>query len=513
MKKGGHWNFWRNRSDLFTMKVENDIRGVIGVDISSILVSLVIVSNIVFAIFIIFKERRDVGSTWAWLLVLFFMPVLGFILYILLGMQSLKRERLFQWEDLDKVGIGNVYKKQLEQIESQRFEFRNEAEKKHQDLIYMLLKNNYAVLTENNAVEIITDGREKFNKLFADIANARSYVHVQYYIIQNDKLGNQLIELLTEKAKEGVTVRVLYDDLGSRRLTRSFFKKYRKAGGQAEAFFPSKLRFINLRMNYRNHRKLIVVDGEIAYIGGFNVGDEYVGLHKKFGYWRDTHLRIEGPAVYLIQTRFILDWNQASRDYKIAYDPDLFPRFAPKGEIGVQIVTSGPVSMYEHIKNGFLKMIASAKESIYIQTPYFIPDASLMEALRIALLTRVQVNIMIPDKSDHPFIRWASLSHIGELLKSGANVYLYHKGFIHAKSIVIDEEIASVGSANMDVRSFKLNFEANAFLYDERLAKQLNDTFREDMKVSSLLTYEQYLQRPLGIRFKESISRLLSPIL
>ncbi len=482
-------------------------------DIPSILISLVMISNLIFAIIMIFKERRDVGATWAWLLVLFFVPVLGFILYILLGMQSLKREQLFQWEDLDKVGIGEVYNNQLAQLESGQFQFRNEAEKKHQDLIYMLLKNNYAILTENNAVEIITDGREKFDKLFADIANARSYIHIQYYIIQNDSLGNRLIQALTEKAKEGVTVRVLYDDLGSRRLTRSFFKKFREAGGQAEAFFPSKLRFINLRMNYRNHRKLIVIDGEIAYIGGFNVGDEYVGLHKKFGYWRDTHLRIEGPAVYLIQTRFILDWNQASAEHKIAYDPDLFPPFAAKGEIGVQIVTSGPVSQYPHIKNGFLKMIASAQKSIYIQTPYFIPDTSLMDALTIALLTGVEVNIMIPDKSDHPFIRWASLAHIGELLKCGANVYLYNKGFIHAKSIVIDEEIASVGTANMDVRSFKLNFEANAFLYDERLAKQLNDTFREDMKVSTLLTYEEYLQRPLNVRFKESISRLLSPIL
>jgi cardiolipin synthase len=494
---------------------ESGIRfaGVIGMDIPSILISLVMISNLIFAIIMIFKERRDVGATWAWLLVLFFVPVLGFILYILLGMQSLKREQLFQWEDLDKVGIGEVYNNQLAQLESGQFQFRNEAEKKHQDLIYMLLKNNYAILTENNAVEIITDGREKFDKLFADIANARSYIHIQYYIIQNDSLGNRLIQALTEKAKEGVTVRVLYDDLGSRRLTRSFFKKFREAGGQAEAFFPSKLRFINLRMNYRNHRKLIVIDGEIAYIGGFNVGDEYVGLHKKFGYWRDTHLRIEGPAVYLIQTRFILDWNQASAEHKIAYDPDLFPPFAAKGEIGVQIVTSGPVSQYPHIKNGFLKMIASAQKSIYIQTPYFIPDTSLMDALTIALLTGVEVNIMIPDKSDHPFIRWASLAHIGELLKCGANVYLYNKGFIHAKSIVIDEEIASVGTANMDVRSFKLNFEANAFLYDERLAKQLNDTFREDMKVSTLLTYEEYLQRPLNVRFKESISRLLSPIL
>lgn len=482
-------------------------------NITSILVTLVLVSNMLFASVIIFKERKDVGATWAWLLVLFFIPILGFILYMLLGRQSLKREQLFQWEDLDKVGIGEVYSNQLAQIEAKQFQYRNEAEKEHKDLITMLLKHSYAVLTDNNALEIITDGREKFDKLFADIAAAQSYVHVQYYIIQNDALGQQLISLLTEKAKAGLTVRVLYDELGSRRLNHKFFKAFREAGGQAEAFFPSKLRFINLRINYRNHRKLVVIDGEIGYVGGFNVGDEYIGLHRKLGYWRDTHLKIEGPAVYLIQTRFILDWNQASAHHKIDYDPDLFPSFQPKGDIGIQIVTSGPVSQYEHIKNGFLKMIASAKKSITIQTPYFVPDASLLDALRIALLSNVQVNIMIPDRSDHPFIRWASLSHIGELLESGANVYLYNKGFLHAKSIVIDEQIASVGTANMDVRSFKLNFEVNAFLYDEQLAKQLNNAFREDMLVSTLLTYEMYKQRPLKVRIKESISRLLSPIL
>lgn len=480
---------------------------------TSMFISLIMVLNFLLAFVIIFKERKDIGATWAWLLVLFFIPVVGFVLYMLLGRQSLKRDQLFQWEELDKVGIGDVYNVQLAQIESNQFVYRNEAENKYKDLIYMLLKNNYAILTEHNNLEIITDGRKKFDMLFADMAAAQSYIHVQYYIIKNDSLGKQMIRLLTDKAKEGVTVRVLYDELGSRGLTRSFFRTFREAGGQAEAFFPSRLRFVNLRMNYRNHRKAVVIDGEIAYMGGFNVGDEYVGLHRKFGYWRDTHLRIEGPALYSIQTRFILDWNQASEEHKIAYDPDLFPPFEPKGDIGIQIVTSGLVSRYEHIKYGFLKMIASARKTIYIQTPYFIPDASLLDALRIALLSKVQVNMMIPDRSDHPFIRWASLSYIGELLKAGAHVYMYHKGFIHAKSIVIDDMIASVGTANMDVRSFKLNFEMNAFLYDESLSRQLNDTFKEDMRYSSLLTYEKYMNRSLLIRMKESISRLLSPIL
>lgn len=308
-------------------------------------------------------------------------------------------------------------------------------------------------------------------------------------------------------------VRVLYDELGSRQLTKGFFKAFREAGGEAEAFFPSKLRFINLRLNYRNHRKLAIIDGNIGYVGGFNVGDEYLGLNSRFGYWRDTHLRIQGEAVYAMQVRFILDWNQASHHNDITYESNLFPKINSPGNVGIQIVTSGPDSRYEHIKNGYIKMISSAKKSIHIQTPYFIPDASLLDALRIAALSGVEVHLMIPDKPDHPFVYWATLSYIGEMLGTGANVYLYNNGFIHAKTIIIDEKISSVGTANIDVRSFKLNFEVNAFLYDEHISKQLTHIFHQDLRVSSQLTVKQYLERSRWIKFKESISRLLSPIL
>jgi len=266
-------------------------------------------------------------------------------------------------------------------------------------------------------------------------------------------------------------------------------------------------------MNFRNHRKMVIIDGKIGYLGGFNVGDEYLGLNSKFGYWRDTHLRIRGMAVYAMQTRFILDWNQASHHHDLSYMPNLYPENVSHGNVDIQIVTSGPDSQFEHIKNGYIKMILSAKKSIYIQTPYFIPDASLLDALRIACLTGVEVNMMIPDKPDHLFVYWATLSYIGELLKVGAKVYLYNNGFIHAKTIVVDEEISSVGTANIDFRSFKLNFEVNAFLYDAGISKKLTDIFKEDMKVSVLLTPEEYQRRSFKVRFKESISRLLSPIL
>ncbi|WP_010284740.1 cardiolipin synthase [Bacillus timonensis] len=482
-------------------------------NISSLLLGLVMVLNIVFAVVVIFRERRDASSTWAWLLVLFFIPVAGFVLYLILG-RNLTRDHLFQWDDLKKSGIEEVLEKQKELLRTQKFLFNNRVTQDNQDLIYMNLVNANALFTKNNAVEVFTDGQEKYRRLFQDIEAAQESIHLQYYIIKNDNLGRKLIAHLTRKVKEGVTVRVLYDELGSRTLTKRFFKEFREAGGLVEVFFPSKLRFVNLRMNFRNHRKLVIIDGKVGYVGGFNVGDEYLGLNSRFGYWRDTHLRIRGTAVDTMQVRFILDWNQASRDFDIMYDPELFPiENVRLGNVGIQIVTSGPDTDFEQIKNAYIKMIYSAKKSIYMQTPYFIPDKSLLDALRVACLSGVEVNIMIPDKPDHPFVYWATLSHIGELLPLGANVYIYSNGFIHSKTLVVDEEISSVGTANIDVRSFRLNFEVNAFLYDENIAKELTTNFKEDIKLSKLLTYEEYGKRGSNIKFKESISRLLSPIL
>jgi cardiolipin synthase len=480
--------------------------------IVSILLGIIILLNIVFAVVVIFRERRDASSSWAWLLVLFFIPLLGFLLYLLFG-QNLSRYHMFQWEDRKKLGIETLLSRQLEQIRNDTFEFRSETERDNKQLIYMHLINNDAVLTKDNLVDVFIDGNKKFDKLLEDIENAKDHIHLQYYILKNDQLGNRLIKALTKKAQQGIKVRVLYDDLGSRGLRSSFFAELRAAEGEVEEFFPSKLRWINLRLNYRNHRKLVIIDGQIGYVGGFNVGDEYLGLDPKFGYWRDTHLRIQGPAVYAIQTRFILDWNQATHKRNISYLQEHFPAPVRRGDSSLQIVTSGPDSEWEQIKNGYIKMISTAKKTIRIQTPYFIPDASVLDALKIACLSGVDVNIMIPNKPDHPFVYWATMSYIGEMLSSGARVYIYENGFIHAKTITVDHEISSVGTANIDVRSFKLNFEVNAFIYDTEIAQKLDEFFQNDIALSRELSLESYHQRPRLIRFKESISRLLSPIL
>ena len=480
--------------------------------IYSILVAVMFIINMLFAGVIIFIERKDASATWAWILILFFIPFLGFIIYLFLG-QNLTRKRLFDTDGTKKIGIDRVIAEQISQIKHSEFSFDNETTEEYKDLIYMHLNNNDSMLMKGNDIKILVDGRKKFDTLFEDIQQAKDYIHIQYYIIKNDGLGKQLIQALVEKAKEGVKVRVLYDELGSRKLKRKHFSELIAAGGEIGVFFPSKLAPINLRLNYRNHRKLVNIDGYVGYIGGFNVGDEYLGLNERFGYWRDTHLRITGPAVDSIQKRFILDWNQASKQYFINYDPHYFPKKIGTGGAAMQIVSSGPDSEWEQVKNGYIYMIMSAKHSIYIQTPYFIPDQSLLDALRIAVLSGKDVRIMIPDRPDHPFVYWATYSYVGELLKTGAKVFIYEEGFIHAKMLVVDRKINSVGTANIDMRSFKLNFEVNAFIYDKETSEQLAEQFEKDMELCTELTQQLYDQRSKVIRFKESISRLLSPIL
>lgn len=481
-------------------------------NVLTILLSIVFILNFFFAGIVIFMERRDASATWAWILVLFFVPLLGFILYLVFG-QNLSRKRLFEWDDIHKIGIDHMISKQIDALKYRYFSFIDQNVEAYRSLIYMHLINNDALLTQDNEIQIFTDGNEKFDQLFQDIRQAKDHIHLQYYIFRNDNLGKQLISLLTDKAKAGVRVRVLYDDMGSRTLTKRAFKQLIQAGGEIAAFFPSPIPLVNLRLNYRNHRKLVIIDGQIGYVGGFNVGDEYLGLKSKFGYWRDTHLRIKGRAVHTMQTRFILDWNQAADERKMGFAERYFPESRPAGNVSMQIVTSGPDEEWEQIKHGYIKMIASAKTSIYIQTPYFIPDASVLDVLRIASLSGVDVRVMIPNKPDHMFVYWATLSYAGELLKTGAKIYIYDNGFIHSKMIVVDDQVASVGTANIDVRSFRLNFEVNAFIYHKETARKLTDIFHQDMELARELTLESFRQRPLKIRFKESISRLLSPIL
>ncbi|MGP4068575.1 cardiolipin synthase [Halobacillus sp. B29] len=474
------------------------------------ILSTILGLNVLLALAIIFLERRDASATWAWLMVLLFLPIAGFIFYLIFG-RRLSNKEIFTWDKKSRLGLLAAVQDQLQAIKEDRLEINHPDIVPYEDLIYLHLKNNDALYSDNNEVEVFTDGQKKFHALIQDIESAQDHIHLLYYIVRDDKLGTRLADVLIRKAQENVEVKLLYDDMGSRLLKRKFVKRLRDAGVEVESFFPSFIPKVNLKINYRNHRKLAIIDGKIGYIGGFNIGDEYLGFNKRFGYWRDTHLRVEGNAVSNMQTRFILDWNQASRK-DIVYE-DRYYQAEPKGSTGVQIVSSGPDSEWEQIKHGYIKMILSAKEYVYVQTPYFIPDDSLLDALRIAVLSGVDVRIMIPNKPDHPFVYWATFSNIGDMLNAGAKIYIYQKGFLHAKTIVVDGNIASVGTANIDVRSFRLNFEANAFVYHPNIAKALSDRFHEDLTESTELTSELYQSRSKWIRFKEAIARLLSPIL
>ncbi|ELK47427.1 cardiolipin synthase [Halobacillus sp. ACCC02827] len=474
------------------------------------ILSFLLAFNVLLALAIVFLERRDASATWAWLMVLLFLPIVGFILYLIFG-RRLSNKEIFTWDKKSRLGLLTAVQEQLQAIKEDKLEVYHEDIIPYEDLIYMHLKNNDALLSQNNEVEIFTDGQKKFHALMQDIEEAEDHIHLLYYILRDDNLGQRLADVLIRKAQQGLEVKLLYDDMGSRLLKRKYKKKLVEAGVQVESFFPSLIPKVNFKINYRNHRKLAIIDGKIGYIGGFNIGDEYLGFNKRFGYWRDTHLRVEGETVNHMQTRFILDWNQASRR-DIVYE-ERYYQAEPKGDVGMQIVSSGPDSEWEQIKHGYIKMILSAKDYVYIQTPYFIPDDSLLDALRVAVLSGVDVRIMIPNKPDHPFVYWATYSNIGDMLKAGATIYVYQKGFLHAKTLVVDGNIASVGTANIDVRSFRLNFEVNAFLYHPDISKTLADRFQEDIADSTELTLKLYQSRSKWIRFKEAISRLLSPIL
>lgn len=483
-----------------------EITGCIDVTIVTYVMDIIFIVNILMAVAVIFFERQNPNATLAWVMVLLFLPLVGFILYLIFN-QNFTRKKMFEWDSQEKEGIQEAIHHQIQEISTGSYPFKDKTSAAYKGNIYMHLINDGALFTEDNEITVYTDGRKKFDALLADIRQATNHIHIQYYIIHDDGLGTELVAALTEKAREGLDVRVLYDHMGSRGISKSFYNAFKQAGGEVGVFFP------HFHLNYRNHRKIAVIDGEIGYVGGFNVGDEYLGLDEKFGYWRDTHLRAHGSMVHALQARFFLDWNQASKHHAIRYDKRYYPEISSDGHVGAQIVSSGPDTEWQQIKNGYLQIINGAEEYVYLQSPYFIPDESLLDALKVAALSGVDVRVMIPDKPDHMFVYWATLSHVGKLLNAGVKVYIYRNGFVHAKMVMADDAVASVGTANIDHRSFKLNFEVNAFLYNQSKAEELRMAYERDLELSEELTLEKYNGRSLKIKVKESISRLLSPIL
>lgn len=468
--------------------------------------------NMLFAIIIVFFERRDPKSVWAWLLLLYFIPFLGFVFYLFLG-QNMRKRKMFRLKEVEDY-LGEAIRHQEHQLMTRELGAENEEIDGFEDLVMYNLEVSGSMLSNDNDVDIFTDGNEKFEALIGDLEKAEHFIHIQYYIIRNDVLFNRILEVLAKKAAEGVEVRVLFDAMGCRRVRHSFWKKLNQMGIQTAEFFPAILGRFQLRINYRNHRKIVVIDNRVAYVGGFNVGKEYIGLDKNFGYWRDTHMRIRGEGVAALQVRFVMDWNYAARE-NLLQDDTLFEGFESgvRDRCEMQIISSGPDHTTEQIRDNYLRLITKAKKSIYIQTPYFIPDESIFNALKIAVRSGIEVNIMIPCKPDHPFVYWATYSYMGDLVMAGAKCYIYNNGFLHSKGMVVDGRVLCYGTANMDIRSFALNFEVNVVVYSHEKACEMEQLFREDLQHCTRVTKDMYAGRGLRLRLKEQMCRLLSPLL
>lgn len=469
--------------------------------------------NILLAILVVFFGRKDPQSTAFWIMVLAFIPVIGFFLYLLLG-QNFHKRKMFTLKKEEDRFVKDYVDIQGRVLTRGRFRFSNWRSQRYESLIKQNLRSDEAFLSQNNHIDLFFWGEDLYEQMIVDLKQARNMIDMQYYIFKSDELGRRLLAVLTQKAEEGVQVRLLYDGIGGRTLSASDLAPLQAAGGRTAVFFPSILPYVNFRINYRNHRKLVIIDDSIGYIGGFNVGDEYLGKSRRFGEWRDTHLRIRGDAAFGMKIRFLKDWYYASNDKKEEEEAD--PLWAPyehEGDTGVQIVTSGPDTELPNVKSAIFRMIANAKERVYIQTPYFIPDQAILEALVTALSSGVDVHIMIPRKRDHPFVHWASLSFLGELLPRGAKCYIYEKGFLHAKMVAVDDYVSTVGSTNMDNRSFHLNFEANAIIYDQEINEKLINQFLVDTFYSDELRLSEYKARGITVKIREAFSRLLAPLL
>ncbi|MBS6646393.1 MAG: cardiolipin synthase [Clostridiaceae bacterium] len=479
--------------------------------------------NLFLSVIIVFFQRRDPKAVWTWLLALYFIPIFGFVFYLLLC-QDFHKSKMFKVKEVED-RLRYSVKTQEEVIRSYAMSLSDPLSRDYEDLVLYNLETSGAVLTVDNSVEILTDGVQKFADLREEMKKARHYIHIQYYIIKNDEVFNSMIPILIDKVREGVEVRILYDGMGGRFMPKRVWEELKKEGIKVGEFFPAFLGRLHLRVNYRNHRKIVVIDGRVGYVGGFNVGKEYISKDPKFGYWRDTHLKLYGGSVLSLQIRFALDWNYATKEnlFKNAAYFDsyrdgigmIYPEHPKAGQspIGVQIIASGPDAANRQIRNNYLQLFHKAQKHIYIQTPYFVPDDAILSALRIAAESGVDVRLMIPCKPDHPFVYWATYSYVGDLLAAGARCYTYENGFLHAKGVMVDSRVSCYGTANMDIRSFELNFEVNATIYDEETTERLEQFFIDDLMHCNEVTKEVYAQRGLWIRMKEQCSRLLSPLL
>lgn len=384
---------------------------------------LIHIINLLTIVYMVFKEKRSANSIIAWTLILYIAPFIGFIVFLLVG-RKMNKSNMF--------GIKNAEIKVLEKYDRQVKE-RSQVPVENMDMIMALETIDYSPYRNDNEVCMYSDGKEFFDALLKSLNKAKKSINIEFYIFKNDDIGTKILDILEEKAKNGVEVRLLYDSVGSRLLNRNVLKKLRAVGGKTGEFFPSWLKLINLNMNFRNHRKIVVIDNKVAFVGGFNVGDEYLGKDKKFGYWRDTHIKFKGSAVKDLNLRFLADWRYATKEeVDLSHVLEISDENIGEPNTGMQIVSSGPnLSDRYEIKLAYLKMIQRAKKYLYIQSPYLIIDKSISDSLKLASASGVDVRIMTPGKGDHPFVYWANLVYAGDLLEYGVKIYHYDRSAFH----------------------------------------------------------------------------------
>lgn len=460
----------------------------------------------------VFLEKRKPENIIAWLSALTFLPIIGFLFYIVFGSglsvrtrRMIKKKRISERDIIRNIkGIQTLEEAKVDGIL-----------KDDQELVSLCYSYGSYPLPGND-IKIYTNGSDKLADLKKDLLNAKKSINIEYYIFANDKTGNDIMKILCQKASEGVDVKLIYDSIGSRKAPRRFFKKLEDAGGQVGEFFPPfmHIRLINLKLNYRNHRKVVVVDGKIGYTGGINIRNDHLGLDKKLKPWRDTHIRVEGGGVYALQNIFLDDWRYCKNDntpLRLYLENGYFPSPTIKGNATTQLVTSGPDSVVPKILETYVKMITNAKKRVYIQTPYFIPDDVFISALRIAVKSGIDVRIMVPKIPDKKTVYLATLSYLKEVAELGIKIYLYN-GFLHSKTLLVDDNKLSIGTCNTDNRSFRLNFEDTVIIYSKELNKQHRDIFEDDIKHSRQVDLNYFKKKRWLTKILQAIMHLFSAI-
>lgn len=470
--------------------------------------SLLITMSVIFIGFVIFLENRHPTQTLTWLVVLGSFPLVGFIFYLLFG-RNHRKERMFRKKYfLDKQAFLTVEGENDSRSEEKAVQLGN-----HQRRLFQLAqKLGNSPISFDTETKTLTNGEETFYHIINELKRARHHIHMEYYIFRSDHIGETLKQILIDKAKQGVKIRFLYDAVGSWKLSKKFIVELRNAGIEAVPFGPVKLPFLNSKFNFRNHRKIIVIDGNVGFVGGLNIGDEYLGKVKQIGFWRDTHLMLRGEAVRSLQLIFLQDWYYMT-NFSFLTAEYLSPQPTNKNHGGVQLIAGGPDNEWSVIKNIFFSMITTAEKSVWIASPYFIPDEDIFSAIKVAALSGIDVRLLVPNRPDKRIVFHASRSYFPELLEAGVKVYEYQRGFMHSKIVIVDHELASIGTSNMDMRSFHLNFEVNAFLYRTKSTQKLVTEYLNDIEYSKQLDIETFGKRHFGFRLLESTARLLSPLL